>query len=368
MHGTDDNQGLRQLIRKVADAAYEAAPDTRLLFVTNLREGEIFDIGPEGISNIAQYYSRRQADEIIRSFQDLGLTVESFFTENDFLESILSQDPGGERRRVVYSTAEGGHGSGRRALIPAICSLLSIPAMNCGAHASSMVRHKFHSYTVLRSVGVRVPETWQFTDGTWVGGLAPALGTRVIVKPIYESMGIGVGDDSVRIVNDSFPAYLQEKQRSFGQPAVVQEFISGDEVGVPVARIGAAYALPPVAQRRADGTNYDGVPKTFRDEHLDGDISLARFEAPASQLLALRQAAALAFESLDMQGAGRIDFRVDADGRAWAFDTNGEPPPLANTSWAFSMGILGLSFQDMLALWLGMCMFDHGLISRVRPE
>jgi D-alanine-D-alanine ligase len=231
-----------------------------------------------------------------------------------------------------------------------------------------MVRHKFHSYAVLRSVGVRVPDTWLFTDGTWIGGLSPAPGSRVIVKPIYESMGIGVAQDSVSIVDDSFRAYLEEKQLSFGQPALVQEFISGEEVGVPVARIGSVHALPPVAQRRADGTSYAGVPKTFRDEHLDGDISLARFEAPASQLLALRQAAALAFESLEMKGAGRIDFRVDADGRAWAFDTNGEPPPLANTSWAFSMGMLGLSFRDMLALWVGMCMLDHDLISGVRSE
>jgi len=69
-----------------------------------------------------------------------------------------------------------------------------------------------------------------------------------------------------------------------------------------------------------------------------------------------------------MKGAGRIDFRIDADGRAWAFDTNGEPPPLASTSWATSMKTLGFSFQDMLSLWVGMCMLDHGLLSGIGPE
>lgn len=364
-----DYEQLTTLMRAVANEALVLAPELRLLFVTNLREGDVVDLGPDGVANIAQYYSRRQADEIIRSLQDLGLTVEASFSETKFLESLLGYEPSDDdRQRIVYSTAEGGRGAGRRALIPAMCNLLSVPALNSGAHASSMVRHKFHAYAVLRRVGVRVPETWQYADGNWVAGLAPAAGARVIVKPIYESMGIGVGEDSVKVVDRDFDAFVQDKQHSFGQPAIVQEFISGEEVGVPVARIGSTYALPPVAQRRADGEPYDRLPKTFRDEHVDGNISLVNYEAPAAQILAMRDAAVLAFDSLDMKGAGRIDFRVDSDGRAWAFDTNGEPPPLANTSWAFSMQRLGFSFQELLAVWLGICLLDHGLISGVRPE
>jgi D-alanine-D-alanine ligase len=186
----------------------------------------------------------------------------------------------------------------------------------------------------------------------------------VIVKPVYESMGIGVDEDSVQIVDRGFGAFIAERSRRFGQPALVQEFITGDEIGVPVARIGSVYALPPIAQRRANGERYGALPKTFRDEHVAHDLSHADVEAPSEQLQALRDAASLAFDALGMRGVGRIDFRIDRDGRAWAFDTNGEPPPVPQTCWSAAMERLGFSFQELLAVWLGICLRDFGLIAQ----
>ncbi|HEY6551013.1 MAG TPA: hypothetical protein VIY71_07435 [Solirubrobacterales bacterium] len=354
---------LVSLMREIVDKTLEIAPELRLLFVTNIRTGEIVDLGPNGVENIAQHYSRDEAEEVIRSLQDLGLTVEPFFSEAELFEALVrekqSKDP---RQRIVYTTAEGGSGSGRRALIPALCNLLALPAMNSGAHASSLVRHKFHAFAVLRQAGVRVPETWQFRDGSWAGGRAPTMGLRVIVKPTYESMGIGVDDDSVQVVDAAFNGFVEEKNRKFGQPAVVQEFISGEEVGVPVARVGSTYALPPIVQRRTNGKVFGQLPKTFRDEHLQHDLSHNDFQAPNIQIAALQEAAVRAFDSLEMKGVGRIDFRVDADGRAWAFDTNGEPPPLPKTCWAVAMERLGFSFQELLAVWLGICLLDYELL------
>jgi len=361
---------LSQVIRSLVNEVLAVAEGTRLLFVTNIRTGEFTDLGPDGVMNTAQYYTRRQADEMVRSFRELGLTVEPFFSEEELFRALLHDDGDSDpRRRIVYTTAEGGSGAGRRALIPAMCNLLGVPSLNCGAHAATLVRHKFHAYSVLRRVGVRIPETRQFGTSGWVGGLRPALGSRVIVKPVYESMGIGVDDDSVQVVDTDFETYMASKVRKFGQPAIVQEFVSGEEVGVPVARIGTTtVALPPIIQRRANGEMYDQHPKTFRDEHIERDLSHAPFQAPRAQLVALRTAAVLAFDSLEMKGVGRIDFRVDRDGRAWAFDTNGEPPPLSRTCWSEAMKQLDFTLQDLLAFWVGIGLLEHQLISGVGPE
>lgn len=349
-------------IRRVAASTEAMASSLRLLFVTNLRSDEFTDLGPEGVLNSAQYYTRREADAMVRSFQDLGLTVEPLYSEIDLIEKLTEEmGSSDDRPRIVYTTAEGGSGPGRRALIPALCNLLGLPILNSGAHASTLMRHKYHAYTVLREVGIRVPNTWQFDRGGWKGGRSPELGVKVIVKPTYESMGIGVGEDSVQIVGPDFDSFIAEKNRRFGQAAVAQEFISGEEVGVPVAGIGGPYALPPVIQRRANGELFDQRPKTFRDEHLDHDLSYAHFEAPEPQMAALREAAVRTYDALDMKGVGRIDFRVDRDGRAWVFDTNGEPPPLAPTCWSEAMERLGFSLREMLALWVGICLHDYGL-------
>lgn len=341
----------------------DSAEQLRLLFVTSLRSTEALqDLGSDGVLTTAQHYTRRAADEMVRSFQDLGLTVEPFFSEMEFLKAVVSgSDPPDTRQQIVYSTAEGGSGSGRRALIPAVCNLLGLPILNCGAHASSVVRHKFHAYAILRESGVRVPEAWQFGQNGWTGGMAPPSGSRVIVKPTYESMGIGVDDGSVRTVDGEFASFMERRFREFGQPAIVQSFVSGEEIGIPVIRIGETYALPPIAQRRANGDRYAGKPKTFRDEHVKHDLSHAAYTASPVEIEAIRDAAVASFDALDMKGAGRIDCRVDADGRAWVFDTSGEPPPMGKTCWAVAMEEIGFSLPEMLALWVGVCLDDYGL-------
>lgn len=343
------------LMRGLADSALTRAAELELLFVTNLQSGVLEDLGPAGVLNSAQHYTRRQADDIIRSFQSLGLTVTSFFSELDFIAAVSGGLRETVRERLVYTTAEGGSGSGRRALIPALCNLLALPFLNSGAHASTLARHKFHASAVLRRVGVRVPETWQFEAGRWTGGLAPKRGARVILKPMWESMCIGVGDDSVCVVDQAFAELMAEREARFNQPVLVQEFVSGEEVGVPVVRVGTTHALPPVAFRQADGERFGDRPKTFADEILLHNVSLI----PHPHSEALADAAVLAYDALGMRGAARIDFRVDADGRGWVFDTNESPPPLADTSYAVSMQRLGFDLEAMLAVWLGVCLADH---------
>lgn len=352
-------------LRRLADQALAVASETTLVFVTNLHDGNLSDIGPDGVLNTAQYYSQAQADEIIRSLQSLGVTVRSFFSEHDFIVAatsgkILSPS---KARLVVYTTAEGGTGSGRRALIPALCQLLGLPFLNSGPHACSIARHKFHSNAVLTRVGVRVPATWMYSRGGWLNGLRPSRGTRVIVKPTYESMGIGVHDDSVTVVATAFEDFVRSRTAAFGQPAIVQEFVSGEEVGVPVMGARTSYALPIVAFRKRHGEQYGGQPKTFDDENVARDVSRHLFDASPEQYRAIQEAALTSFEALEMRGAARIDFRVDADGRAWVFDTNESPPPLAPTAFSVAFKALGFSLQEMLAVWLGACLADHRVTS-----
>ncbi len=358
---------LANRLRRIVDQTVRVAPQIRLMFVTNIFDGQLSDVASNGqLSSVAQSYDRRTADEIIRRFQTLGVTVEAFFSEVEFISAITDErSERDSKHRVVFTDAEGGRGSGRRALIPSVCGLVSLPVLNSGPHACSLVRHKFHASAVLSSVGVRVPETWLFTEGSWLADLQPPAGSRVIVKPTYESVGIGVGDDSVQIVDDTFDRFVRDRATHFGQPAVVQQFITGQEVGVPLVRLEKTYALAPVVMRQANGEPYGSRPKTFSDENLSRNLSHTPLELPDAQEEALRAAAVLAFDALEMSGVARIDLRIDSDGRSYVIDTNADPPPVGGTCWAFAMQNLGFSVDEMCAAWLGICLMRHGLISGI---
>jgi D-alanine-D-alanine ligase len=363
MGGTDGSgvdPNLVELMSTLARQATDLAPQTTLLFVTNIREGDAFDVGPDGISNVSQYYTRDQADAIIRSFQNLGVTVRSFFSEREFIADVVDREPP-SGPEIVYTTAEGGSGLGRRALIPSLCNLLGLPVLNSGAHACSLARHKLHANAVLRRFGVRVPETWQFGDGAWVGGRKPTLGARVIVKPAFESMCIGIDHESIQVVDVDSEDFIRARSEAFAQPVVVQEFVSGDEIGVPLVRVDRTHALPALEVRRGDGEPFGGLPQTFED-HVHRNVLHVPYEAETSVYAAIQRAAVIAFDALGMSGVGRVDFRVDADGRAWAFDTNESPPPLAGTAYGAAMEKLGFPLEKMLAVWLGLGLREAGLI------
>jgi D-alanine-D-alanine ligase-like ATP-grasp enzyme len=179
---------------------------------------------------------------------------------------------------------------------------------------------------------------------------------------MYESACIGVASDSVRIVDSDFDDCVIAKHAEFGQSVVVQEFISGEEVGVPIVKLAETCALPPVVFRRSNGMMYGTAPKTFVDENVTHDISHMMFETDVSQYAALQRTAVGAFTALEMRGVGRIDVRIDEDGRAFVFDTNESPPPLGGTAYAVAMASLGFSVVEMLAVWLGVCFRDFGII------
>ena len=180
-------------------------------------------MGDDGLSQLAQYYTEAQVDSILTAFRSIPVTVLPFFSEkellsyfaNDFDRQTISQFP------LVYTTAEGGTGSGRRALIPTVSKLYGVPCCNSGAYGSSIGRHKYHSNLLAKMNGVSVPDSWYFTrDGNWFGGEAPRRGTKVILKPTYESASIGISDDSVIQVTSDFDDICRNLLEKWKQPAV----------------------------------------------------------------------------------------------------------------------------------------------------
>jgi D-alanine-D-alanine ligase len=178
-------------------------------------------------------------------------------------------------------------------------------------------------------------------------------------------MSIGVDETSVRTVDDSFDGFVDRRLQDFAQPLVVQDFVSGGEVGVPLIRVGTTHALPALEVRLADeSVGLAARVQTF-GERTRRAYQHVRYEASQTEAAELARTAVLAFDAIGMSGVGRMDFRVDADGRAWLFDTNEAPPPIAGTAFATAMDQLGFPLSRMLAVWLGVGLLDAGLISGV---
>lgn len=356
-----------QHLRHIVSQARENADQTKLLYVTNLIEGEITEYDNDGLSMSSQYYKESETSALIQALEEIGFSVRPFYNEIDFIKWVSTERSHGAdgRWQLVVTTAEGGHGEGRRALIPSFCSLVGLPCWNSPAHGSSLARHKYHANKILSACGIRVPEIWSFSlqQGKWLNDAKPDLGQKVILKPAWESGSKGVDDRSVTIVDRDFEQHVAERAEMFGQPCVVQEFKTGYEVGAPIIALPETVAAGLIGFSDGDNQRYGARARTFEDEKIRKSAGNFIFDQlHETQRERAMIAAEKAFDILSMRTLGRIDMRIDEDGEPWIFDTNESPPPLPRSSFVRLFESLGLSYQDVLALMIGVNMLHFGKI------
>jgi len=347
----------RAQIIETIELAKSRANEVTILFVTNIRDEIPYDLSDDGLSQLAQYYTEAQVDNILSEFRLIPVTVLPFYSEKELLVYLANNLDKTRLTRfpLVYTTAEGGTGSGRRALVPTISNLYGIPCCNSGAYGSSIGRHKFHSNRLAAMNGVSVPDSWYFMlDRTWFGGNPPRSGAKVILKPTYESASIGISTQSVVVVDDDFDTTCRELVETWRQPLSVQEFISGYEIGIPVVQLPDEHTLPIVGFSGPKERRYGSEFRTFEQENLQPgrDYYVPDFLSDA-QISAISQDAVLAFKAAEMEGVGRIDMRVDEDGKWYAFDINESPPPVLNSGLGYALESLGFNYKEFLLFLIG---------------
>lgn len=352
------------IARRAANSTRARAHEVTVIFVCEIFDGPRVDVSVLGIDHRVQSYTSSNLQEIKNGFESEGFHFLHFGSHEEFIGAVLSGELRKKSREVmvVFPHAEEGLGAGRHALLPSFCELNGLAHSGPGPHGCSIARHKYHAFSVLRESGVRVPDTWMFSaQHGWSAGISPPVGRKVIIKPAYESTCIGIDEDSVLVVQKDFNLEIERRALKFRQPVVAQDFIEGFEVGIPLLELDQVYSLPPVGFEIDGYPKFLKKPKTFREEAVLGLAKNYHFvpEFP-SEISQLQDVGLSAFIAMDMAGIARFDVRVDREGVAWVFDTNEMPPALSASSYALSLGELGLSYGDMLTLWVASALRNDG--------
>jgi len=299
-----------------------------------------------------EYFSPEEASEIISKFQDNGIST-AIFSEEEIAQFILNGEFRNiqKRHKMVYSGRGSGTSRSRSCKIPGLCELYKIPTCSPDPYTLALAANKFHAITLLQNFGVPTPETWLLNEnGQWAGNQRTGLGTKVIGKPCYESSSIGVDNTSVADFSLDFERLIQERSHLLKQPMIVQTFIPGYEVEVPVACLNPTVSLPPVGIQIESNRllaygilDYDRV---YSDKY-----DFYSFEEISPELcLSLHRTAQRAVEVLMLQGLCRIDFRILPDGTSFVTDVNALPHLTRHGSCAFAVESLGLSYSDLLCM------------------
>jgi D-alanine-D-alanine ligase len=327
---------------------------TAVTVVANLKERD----EPSNVNDVqTEYLSEKELSEITTGFRDASYYTESFIDEIEFIKWLIAEDwrKDGFQRHAVYSIAQRGIGPGRHALVPAAANLLGMTLLTSDPYFGCLSHHKFHAYLLLQAAGLRIPRTWMFDSRTgWANSREPDSGLRVITKPGLESASIGVDKNSVFEFGDDETARLSKLANSLQQPILVQEFISGWEVEVPVFAGNAALALDPVGisvgQSLQMGERFLDYAAVYDDKYQFFDFS--KSEPVFSEHLS--KSAARAVQVLGLTGVARIDFRLLSSGESFIIDITGKPHLTRHSSVAARFEMLGLRYSDIFSAMVGL--------------
>lgn len=312
----------------------------------------------ENASVLSEYYTLDEFETISQTYKKLGYEVFCFFSEESFMDSIINHKFTTQKSLLVINSAQTGTYIGRKSLIPAFCEYYKIMHTGSNPYIVSLCRDKFHTSTILNTVANYTLKTYLYNTGKWINDKRPTVGERIIIKLNCESASIGLTSDNIMdYAGEETDYYILNLAKKYNQPIVVQEFISGYEVELPIIISSSNTPLVP-AGISYQGEAYIGnyiLDYNTRFEHLYDFYNMNKYNSTLAAKLQIE--AAKVAKVIGLEGFCRIDFRINKNEQYYISDIAYNPHITKDSSFAYIFDEMGYSYEEMFACLIG-CAID----------
>ena len=175
----------------------------------------------------------------------------------------------------------------------------------------------------------------------------------LIVKSLTYESSVGISQASVVANEDQLVKRVKYIHEAIHTPAIVEQFIDGRELYVGVLGNHRLRVLPvwEMSFAKMSGDHWHIATervkwnvKYQRRHGIDTDVAqLSEDQAARVQHLARR-----AYRALELTGYARIDFRMDASGKAYVIEANANPQLAALEDFAQSAELAKLPYPQLL--------------------
>jgi D-alanine-D-alanine ligase len=305
---------------------------------------------PKSLEGIATV--REEIEAIVTGLKEKGYDARAVNIEDDFgrlLGSLTSPRPD-----AVFNLVESFNGDARQEdRVAALYDLLRVPYTGSPPMALAICQRKGVTKQILEALEIPTPKH-ALVRKKPIPEEFPGLTYPLIVKPAWEDASLGVDEEAVVDDRPRLVARIERILAEFDQPALVEEFIEGRELGVSVLGNGTPRVLP------IEEMDFAGLPDRYRGilsfeskwEPLSEIFHLGRLVCPAelpgpvekeASDIALRT-----YQALGCRDYARIDMRLDKNDRLFVLEVNPNPDLTEGVAFMASAKAAGLSFADTL--------------------
>ncbi len=286
--------------------------------------------------------SLRSGRRVAEALRDTGLEVEVRDVDAGLLPRLRADSPA-----CVVPLLHGE--SGEDGALREVLELEGMPYVGSRPAASRIAFDKPVAKTLVTRAGLLTPasvtlpaETFrELGAGAVMEGLLDTIGLPLIVKPAQggSALGCTVVTEAAALPSAMVNAY------AYGQVALVEQFIDGDEVAVPVMDTGEGPFALPIVAIRPDGGVYDytarytaGATEFIVPAKLNDDLAAE-----------CARVAVAAHEALGLRDLSRSDLIIDREGRVWFLEVNVAPGLTETSTVPLSVQAADLDLGELMA-------------------
>ncbi len=294
-------------------------------------------------------------DVIAAAIAANGFHVERIGNAGNLMEKMPSL-----KVDIVFNISEGLFGRNRESQVPILLEMAGIPFVGADALTLGLTLDKVMAKKIF--IAEKIP-TPKFFEVRSVAELANTNHHKfpLIVKPRFEGSSKGLSENSRVQTREELLKQVDFIVNTYKQPALIEEFISGQEFTVAVVGNDPPEALP-VVQIKIDG-KLKLNEKFYTFARITSDrleyVCPAKISADLKDkidALALRT-----YRAVECCDFGRVDFRVDNEGRPYVLEIN--PLPSLSTEDVFMLLAknMGITYEQMIGKILNSAIKRHNL-------
>ncbi len=281
-------------------------------------------------------------DVIAQAIASQGYKVKKIGNVLNLIETIGRLDVD-----IVFNISEGLTGRNRESQVPMLLEMSGIPFVGADALTLALTLDKLMAKKIFIAEGIPTPKFFEIKSPESLVN-TDHLVFPMIVKPRFEGSSKGLSEDS-RVENmEELKTQAERIISIYKQPALVEQFISGQEFTVALIGNDRPEVMP-IVQIKIDG-KLKLNDKFYTFSRITSDrleyICPARIGADLAKKIS--ELALRTYNAVECCDFGRVDFRVDNEGNAYVLEIN--PLPSLSTEDVFEVVAkqIGISYNEII--------------------